>query len=199
MFIGTGEHLHDLERFSPRPFISKLLGMGDVQGLMEQMQDIQSTRDPKKQEAMMKKIEAGIFTIRDMKEQMSTVMSMGPLSKVANMIPGMGAMLNSAPGETDEEMGFKVKKIMFITDSMTTEELDSDGSLFVDSDSSGQPGYGYARPPNARILRVARGSGTTVREVEEVLAQHKMLGASPFFQLSIITLTRLQWSRRWAL
>jgi signal recognition particle GTPase len=76
MFIGTGEHLHDLERFSPQPFISKMLGMGDVQGLMEQMQDIQSTRDPKKQEAMMQKIEKGIFTIRDMKEQMSTVMSM---------------------------------------------------------------------------------------------------------------------------
>jgi signal recognition particle GTPase len=102
-------------------------------------------------------------------------------------------------GESDEDMGLKVKKIMFITDSMTAAELDSDGSPFVDADTSGQPPYGYARPANKRILRVARGSGTSVREVEEVLAQHKMLGASALLVLSRASHARFlaQWLRRW--
>lgn len=76
MFIGTGEHLHDLERFSPGPFISKMLGMGDMQGLMEHVQEVQA-RDPKKQQDMLKRIgEGGAFSIRDLREQMNTVMSM---------------------------------------------------------------------------------------------------------------------------
>lgn len=174
MFVGTGEHIHDLERFSPRPFISKMLGMGDLQGLMEHVQDAAAFRDPKKQEDMLKKIEKGIFTIRDMREQMSNVLSMGPLSKLAGMIPGMGSMLGGGAGGDDADMSKNVKKIMFMTDSMTSAELDSDGSLFVSETSSLQ--QGMPRPPNKRVLRVAKGSGTSVREVEEMLAQHRMLG-----------------------
>lgn len=76
MFIGTGEHQQDLERFSPKPFISKMLGMGDLQGLMEHVQDVSSLNDPKKQQDMLNKMEKGVFTIRDMREQMNTVLSM---------------------------------------------------------------------------------------------------------------------------
>ena len=76
MFIGTGEHLQDLERFSPRPFISKMLGMGDMQGLMEHVQDVTNLRDPKKQEDMIKKLAAGQYSIRDMREQMTNVLQM---------------------------------------------------------------------------------------------------------------------------
>lgn len=88
IFIGTGEHLHDLERFSPRPFISKLLGMGDIQGLMDKAEEM-AIANPDRQENLMKKFEKGEFTIRDMKEQLSMVMSMGPLGKLASMVPGM--------------------------------------------------------------------------------------------------------------
>lgn len=75
MFIGTGEHLHDLDRFAPRPFISRMLGQGDLQGLLERVNDV-SAQDPKKQQDMLNKMEKGVFSIRDMREQMNTVLSM---------------------------------------------------------------------------------------------------------------------------
>lgn len=75
IFLGVGEHLHDLDRFSPQPFISKLLGLGDMQGLMEHMQDI-ATQNPDKQKEMVKKLEEGKLSIRDWREQMQNVMNM---------------------------------------------------------------------------------------------------------------------------
>lgn len=75
IFIGTGEHLHDLEKFSPQPFISKMLGMGDMQGLMEHAEEM-ALADPGRRETMMKKLEKGEFSIRDLKDQMSSVMGM---------------------------------------------------------------------------------------------------------------------------
>lgn len=75
IFIGTGEHLHDLEKFSPQPFISKMLGMGDMQGLLEQAQEV-AMANPERQENFMKKLEKGEFTIRDLKDQLQTIMNM---------------------------------------------------------------------------------------------------------------------------
>ena len=75
IFLGVGEHLHDLDRFSPQPFISKLLGLGDMQGLMEHMQDL-VTQNPDKQKEMAKKLEEGKLSIRDWREQISNVMNM---------------------------------------------------------------------------------------------------------------------------
>ena len=213
MFIGTGEHLHDLEKFAPGPFISKMLGMGDLTGLMEHVQDMQAAQglDQKdKREEMMKKLEQGVFTIRDMRDQLSTVMSMGPLGKLASMIPGMGEMLNAGGAGGEEDAGKRLKRLIYIMDAMTTEELDSDGKVFqstkrrrgknsnalvaadkgkgkstgVSAEKSAKakdkdtakPGLaeGQPRKANRRILRVARGSGTSVREVEDLLAQHQM-------------------------
>ncbi|BGP40635.1 Signal recognition particle [Rhodotorula kratochvilovae] len=196
-FIGTGEHLHDLERFSPRPFVSKLLGLGDMQGLVERAQEM-ALANPERQENMIKKLEKGEFTVRDLKEQMQTIMNMGPLSNLTSMIPGMAGLMG---GDTEAEAGKRMKRIAFIFDSMTAAELDSDGSVFRDAappalsfssavakgkapasaeekkkpdeeDADADP-LG-ARVPNARVLRVARGSGTSVQEVEELLAQHLM-------------------------
>lgn len=99
------------------------------------------------------------------------------------MIPGMSDMMGRG-GE--EDVSRRMKRVAFIFDSMTTEELDSDGSLFRDAvpsakgkekeepeekDASNPMGL---REPNKRVLRVARGSGTSVQEVEELLAQHQM-------------------------
>jgi signal recognition particle subunit SRP54 len=75
IFLGVGEHLTDLDRFSPQPFISKLLGMGDVQGLMEHMQDM-AAANPDKQKEMAKKLEEGKFSIRDWREQIQNIMNM---------------------------------------------------------------------------------------------------------------------------
>jgi signal recognition particle subunit SRP54 len=183
IFLGVGEHLHDLEKFSPQPFISKLLGMGDVQGLMEHMQDI-ATQNPDKQKEIAKKLEEGKLSIRDWREQIQNVMNMyvlaislklhalmssrrGPISKIASMIPGLPQELLQG---SDEEGSMRMKRMIFITDSMTAAELDSDGSPFMEFGKDGKP-VGLT----SRVTRVARGSGTSVREVEELLCQYRMM------------------------
>lgn len=153
VFIGTGEHLLDMEKFNPQSFVSKLLGMGDMQGLVEHVQSLKLD-----QKQTMKNITEGKFSIRDMRDQLQNVMKMGPLSKMAGMIPGMGAMMGNMG---DEESGEKLRRMIYICDSMTTKELDSDGRLFTE-----QP---------TRMTRVARGSGTSVQEVEEMLTQQRMM------------------------
>lgn len=67
--------MSDLEKFAPEPFISKMLGMGDIQGLVEQMQDI-AAANPDKQKEVLKNLEQGKFSIKDWREQMQTVMNM---------------------------------------------------------------------------------------------------------------------------
>ncbi|POS84830.1 signal recognition particle protein SRP54 [Erysiphe pulchra] len=153
IFIGTGEHLMDLERFAPQQFVSKLLGMGDMQGLFEHVKSLKLD-----QKETIKHITEGVFTLRDLRDQISNIMKMGPLSKMAGMIPGMSGLMQ---GMDDEEGGAKLKRIIYICDSMTVKELESDGKLFIE-----QP---------TRVTRIARGSGTSVREVEEILVQHKMM------------------------
>lgn len=109
---------------------------------------------------------------------------------MASMIPGMGQMMGQGG---DEEASKRMKRMMFIFDSMSNEELDSDGTMFRSSPSPPAAATTKAktvatssssketldddlspREPNKRVLRVARGSGTSVNEVEEVLAQHLM-------------------------
>ncbi|ODN78775.1 signal recognition particle protein SRP54, variant [Cryptococcus amylolentus CBS 6039] len=167
IFLGTGEHLNDLERFSPQPFISKLLGQGDMQGLMEHMQEMAQV-NPDKQKDLAKKIEQGKFSIRDWKDQLSNIMGMGSISKIASMIPGLPAGMMDGGG--DEEAASKVKRMIFITDAMRADELDSDGLIFITFDKTGSP-----TGLNRRAKRVARGSGTSLREVEELLVQVRMM------------------------
>lgn len=152
-FIGTGEHIYDLESFSAPQFVSKLLGIGDIQGLMEHVQTLKLD-----QKDTMKNIQEGKFTLRDLRSQMSNIMKLGPLNKVAAMIPGMSQFADQLGGDDSNK---RLKGMIFIMDSMTEKELDSDGQVFRD-----QP---------TRVVRVAKGSGTAVREVEEVLAQQKVM------------------------
>lgn len=153
VFIGTGEHMLDLERFVPKQFISKLLGMGDVAGLVEHVQSLKLD-----QKDTIKHITEGVFTIRDLRDQLQNIMKMGPLSKMAGMIPGMSNMMQ---GMDDDEGNAKLRRMLYIADSMTKKELDSDGKIFLD-----QP---------ERMTRVAKGSGTSVREVEDLLTQQRMM------------------------
>jgi signal recognition particle subunit SRP54 len=172
VFIGTGEHMFDLERFQPRPFISKLLGMGDMQGLLEHVQALQLD-----QKDTMKHLAEGVFTVRDLRDQLANTLKMGPLSKMAGMIPGLGQMLGG--GLDDEEGSMKLKRMIYMCDSMTDAELDSDASCF-------------AKQPS-RVTRVARGSGTSVREVEDLLAQHRvMAGMAKRMKGSMANMQRAQ-------
>jgi len=156
IFLGTGEHMMDLERFEPKAFISKLLGYGDMTGLIDHIQSI--TRDSAAMKETQKHLAEGIFTIRDMKEQITNIMKMGPLSKVAGMIPGLGGMMS---GMSDSDGSEKMKRMIYIFDSMTVKELESDGKILVNEPT--------------RMTRIAHGSGTSVREVEELLTQHKVM------------------------
>ena len=85
-----------------------------------------------------------------------------------SMIPGMPQELLAG---SDEEGGMRLKRMIFIADSMTAEELDSDGMIFMKMDESGKEPIGLSW----RVARVARGSGTSVREVEELLCQYRMM------------------------
>lgn len=152
LFIGTGEHMHDLEAFSVRPFINKMLGLGDIQGLMETVKDLKLEERPD----MIKKLEAGIFTLKDLYDQLGMIMQMGPISKVMSMMPGMTSDMFQG---SDAEMGDRLRRCMIMMDSMTSTELDSDGKLF-----NHQP---------SRVIRVARGSGSSLADVEMLLLQHK--------------------------
>ncbi|PKI85497.1 Srp54p [Malassezia vespertilionis] len=178
IFIGTGEHIHDLEPFRARPFISKMLGMGDLSGFMDSVEEVQmNTETQQRQKDMLKKIsEGGTFSIRDWREQLTSIMNMGPMSKLAGMIPGMGQMMG---GDGDAMAGGKMKSMLYIIDSMTPAELDSDGSCFtvpVKDEGAKEVKDPKSKPPlrpTARVYRVAKGSGTSVREVEEFLVQYR--------------------------
>jgi signal recognition particle subunit SRP54 len=93
----------------------------------------------------------------------------GPISKIASMIPGLPQDLMAGG---DEETAMRMKRMIYITDSMTASELDSDGSMFMKIGKDGKP-----IKLTSRVLRVAKGSGTSVREVEELLCQYRMMAS----------------------
>ncbi|KAG1057066.1 hypothetical protein G6F43_001090 [Rhizopus delemar] len=151
IFLGVGEHLQDMDRFEPKSFIRKVLGVQDMRDVIEHVQDSINLNDNKK---LIKNIEKGQYSLRDMYEQFQQISKMGPLSKIMGAIPGMPAeMLAGA----EQEGGKRMKRMMCIMDSMTDEELDGDDKPFKEM---------------KRVIRVARGSGTTVCEVQEIIFQY---------------------------
>ncbi|KAI3404016.1 SRP54 [Candida oxycetoniae] len=156
-FVGTGEHTGDFEVFNPKSFISKLLGIGDIQSLIEHVQSLNLHQDEGHKQTI-EHIKEGKFTLKDFQNQMNNFMKMGPLTNIASMIPGMSSIMSQV-GE--EETSNKIRNMIFIMDSMTTKELESDGRIFIKEPS--------------RIIRVARGSGCSAVEVEMILQQHRMM------------------------
>jgi signal recognition particle subunit SRP54 len=149
-FIGTGEKIEDIETFVPSRFVGRLLGMGDLETLLEKVHDAEVKVPQKKA----KEILSGKFTLTDMYEQFSTVKNMGPFGKVLKMLPGMSydipdEMVNNAEGRLD--------KWRVIIQSMTPEEKENPKIL-----------------NSSRARRIARGSGTTEKEVKELLKQYLM-------------------------
>uniref|UniRef100_A0A8C4H7F9 Signal recognition particle 54 kDa protein n=1 Tax=Dicentrarchus labrax TaxID=13489 RepID=A0A8C4H7F9_DICLA len=112
IFIGTGEHIDDFEPFKTQPFISKLLGMGDIEGLIDRVNELKLDDN----EELIDKLKHGQFTLRDMYEQFQNIMKMGPFGQIMGMIPGFGTDFMSK-GNEQESMA-RLKKLMTIMDSM---------------------------------------------------------------------------------
>uniref|UniRef100_A0AAY4A297 Signal recognition particle subunit SRP54 n=1 Tax=Denticeps clupeoides TaxID=299321 RepID=A0AAY4A297_9TELE len=154
IFIGTGEHIDDFEPFKTQPFISKLLGMGDIEGLIATVNELKLDDN----EELIDKLKHGQFTLRDMYEQFQNIMKMGPFGQIMGMIPGFGTDFMSKDNEDVSKA--RLKKLMTIMDSMNDQELDNkDGAKL------------FSKQPN-RIQRVARGAGVATRDVQELLTQY---------------------------
>ena len=158
-FLGTGETVKDIERFEPSGFISRLLGMGDLEQLTERveraMEEAQEGEEDWDPEDMLE----GSFTLKDMRKQMQAMNNMGPLDQVMDMIPGMGGGIkDQLPDDAMDVTAERMREFDVIMDSMTEDELEEPRSI-------GQ----------SRVRRIARGSGTSEDRVRELLQQHKMM------------------------
>jgi signal recognition particle subunit SRP54 len=162
IFLGSGERFEDLDPFNASSFVSKLLGFGDVRGLMEEMKSIQGADGKGAQEEMMEKMSRGVFTLRDMYKQFQSVMKLGPIDKVMGMIPGMPDYLIPQNGDDDESTN-RLRKFMYMMDSMNDAELDGR----VDMHKKDDPAV------ERRVRRIAAGSGTHPTEVKMLLQTHK--------------------------
>ena len=147
-FVGSGEKLEDLEPFHADRFVSRMLGMGDVLSLIEKAEEVIDQGDAEKLEA---KIRKGGFTLEDFRDQLRMLKRMGPLDKILGMLPGMGGMKELAGQKPDEK---QLGRIEAIINSMTPDERKYADIL-----------------DGSRRKRVAKGSGTTVEDVNRLLKQ----------------------------
>lgn len=148
-FIGVGEKMKDLEVYDPKRYVSRLLGFGDLQTLLEKAKEA----DIKKEKV--EKIVKGEFSLQDFMEQIESLSKMGPLTKIVSLIPGLGGSLPKDVLEMQEE---KMKKWKVIIQSMTPQERENPEII-----------------NESRIRRIARGSGTSEEEVRELLSQYKKM------------------------
>ncbi len=147
LFIGTGEHLDELERFDPTRFVSRLLGMGDIQTLLEHFEELSNKEEAEKvAENMM----TGRFSLRDMRVQLDSLGQMGPFSKILGMLPGFGGA--KVDDKQMEDSQARLRRFRSMLDSMTADELDH--PMVIKGD---------------RIRRIARGSGQKPQEVRQLL------------------------------
>jgi signal recognition particle subunit SRP54 len=149
-FVGSGERLQDLEPFHPERVVSRVLGMGDVLSLIEKAEEAVSVEDAEKLE---RKIREDDFTLEDFREQLRTIKRMGPLEQILGMLPGMGGLKEMAASREqvdDRQLG----RIEAIINSMTARERRNHQLI-----------------NGSRRKRIAKGSGTTVEEVNRLLKQ----------------------------
>ena len=152
LYIGTGEHPDDLEKFDATRFLSRLLGMGDLQSLLEKAEEAAKGKE-KKVEEVTKRMLSGKFTLLDMYEQMELLAGMGPFQKIAELLPFGGKLKDEQVHETQE----KLRKSRIIMDSMTKKELENPNII-----------------KSSHIKRIARGAGVETRDVKELLRHYNM-------------------------
>jgi signal recognition particle subunit SRP54 len=147
-FAGNGERLEDFEPFRPERVVSRVLGMGDVLSLIERAEAAIDRQDAEKLEA---KIRSNEFTLEDFRDQLRTIRKMGPLEQIMGMLPGMGNMKALAENKPDEKQMSRVEAII---GSMTPDERRKQHII-----------------NGSRRKRIAKGSGTSVEEVNRLLKQ----------------------------
>jgi signal recognition particle subunit SRP54 len=149
-FVGVGERPQDFEPFHADRLVSRLLGMGDILTLIERAEE---ALDDESREKLEQKTRLDDFTLEDFGDQLRTIKKMGPLDQVLGMIPGMGAIkeMNAQRAQMD---GKQVERVQAIISSMTHDERRNHQLI-----------------NGSRRKRIARGSGTSVEEVNRVLKQ----------------------------
>jgi len=151
IFIGVGEKVDDLEPFHPQRFVGRLIGMGDLESLLEKAKEAISEEDAAD---MQEKFMKGEFNLVDLYQQMKALKKMGSFGKIMEMIPGMGSL--KMPKEMLDIQEGKLEKWKFAMDSMTKEELEDPEVM-----------------NSERIDRIAAGSGLKIGEVRELLKQYR--------------------------
>ncbi len=147
-FVGMGERLEDLEQFYPDRVVSRVLGMGDVLSLIERAEAAIDVEDAEKLE---EKLRANDFTLEDFRDQLKTIKKMGPLEQIMGMLPGMGNLKALAENKPDEN---QITRVEAIINSMTPEERRKQHII-----------------NGSRRKRIAKGSGTSVEDVNRLLKQ----------------------------
>ena len=149
MYVGTGERIDDLEQFSPTRFVGRLLGMGDVQAVLDLAKRLENEAD----EVRMKRISSGKMNMEDFFYQLEEVTKVGSLQSLMETMPGLSGMVKE---DQLEQMEKRMDKWRYIIQSMNTKEK-ADPDLLNAS----------------RIKRIARGSGWPEHEVKELLKNYK--------------------------
>jgi signal recognition particle subunit SRP54 len=147
LFLGTGEHLDELERFDPTRFVSRLLGMGDIQTLLERFDELSDKEGAQK---AAEHLMSGRFSLRDMRAQLDSLGQMGPFSKLLSLLPSFGAA--KMDEQQIEGTQARLRRFRAILNSVNSEELDDPHVI-----------------KGERIHRIARGSGQRPQEVRALL------------------------------
>ncbi len=149
-FIGTGEKIDDLQEFDATRYLSRVMGYGDLESLLEKAKEVQEEEGLDAEEII-----GGKFSLGAFHQQMKAARKMGPLSKVMDMM-GVGRQVPKEMAEIGEQ---KLDKYGYIIDSMTAQER-------KDADTINR----------GRIVRIAKGAGVTQEEVRELLKSYKKIG-----------------------
>jgi len=152
-FIGVGEHIDDFEEYKPKNFVSRLLGMGDLETLLKKASDAMHKDEAEK---LSKKVLKGDMNLEDLYKQLESLQKMGPLSQIIGMIPGMG--MSKIPKELLETQGEKMKFWKFVIQSMTPQEKEHPEII-----------------NSKRIARIAKGSGRPESDVRELIKQYNQM------------------------
>jgi len=156
-FITTGEHIQDIETFNPETFISRILGLGDLQTLLEKVQLVIDKDKIKETEERLKE---GKFTMNDFYKQLKNMENIGTFDKLLELIPGLGKAKEKIPEGMLEGQEDKVKRFGFMIQSMTKKERENPEII---------------EKQTSRIARIAKGSGIPTSNVRELLSQYNLL------------------------
>jgi signal recognition particle subunit SRP54 len=151
-FAGLGEKVEAFEPFSPSRMVGRLLGLGDVLGLIQKAEEL---ADAEQAAALYKKMRRSELTLEDYRDQMAQMRKMGSLQDVIGMIPGLGGSLKGVDVDQGER---EIRRSMAIIDSMTPRERREPGLI-----------------NGSRRKRIAKGSGSTVEDVNRLLKQFAQL------------------------